>query len=55
MGGNMETDKTKARMSPLPFIFSFAMANAVREPMTSERMVVEVATIRLFAMILRKG
>jgi hypothetical protein len=51
----MEADRTKARMSPFPLTFSFARANAAREPMTTERIVVEVATIKLFTMILRKG
>jgi hypothetical protein len=51
----MDTDSTKTRMSRFLLTSSFARANAASEPITSEIKVVLHATIRLLAIILKKG
>ena len=48
-------ERTKPRINPVLGICSFARAKAAREPTTSDRIVVEAATARLFAIILKNG
>jgi hypothetical protein len=44
MGGNMDTESTKARNTALPRMGSFASEKAASEPTKRERTVDEVAT-----------
>jgi hypothetical protein len=55
MGGNIETESTKARNRALPRMGSFASEKAASEPTKRDSTVDEVATTRLFIIILKKG
>ena len=55
MGGNIEMDKTKPKMAVLAVSFSLARAKAAKLPKIMDRVVVQVATIKLFKIILPNG
>jgi hypothetical protein len=55
MGGNIETERIKPRISDLYLIFSFASPKAQRDPIIREKRVVEAATIALLRIIRKNG